>query len=46
MKISTILLLVILAFSNCKLRNNTTMQITREMGIGINLGNTMESYGG
>ena len=45
MKISTILLLVILAFSNCNLREKTTMEITREMGIGINLGNTMESFG-
>ena len=45
MKISTILLLIILTFSNCKLKKKTTMQITRDMGIGINLGNTMESYG-
>ena len=45
MKTSTILLLVILAFSNCALRKKTTLQITREMGIGINLGNTMESHG-
>ena len=45
MKVSTILLITILAFSNCKLRDMTTMQLTREMGIGINLGNTMESCG-
>ena len=45
MSVSAILLLAILAFSNCKLRDITTMQFTREMGIGINLGNTMESCG-
>jgi len=45
MKISTILLLVIFSFSICRLKKKSTMQITREMGIGINLGNTMESHG-
>ena len=45
MRITIVVLLVILVLSESKLRDMTTMQITREMGIGINLGNTMESCG-
>ena len=45
MKISTIIIFVIFALSESKLRDMTTMQITRDMGIGINLGNTLESCG-
>ena len=46
MKVSTIILLVLsLTLAELKLRDMTTMQITKEMGIGINLGNTFESCG-
>ena len=46
MKVSTIILFFIsLSLSELKLRDITTMQLTREMGIGINLGNTLESCG-
>ena len=46
MKVATIFLFSILvSFSEMKLRDMTTMQITRDMGIGINLGNTFESNG-
>ena len=46
MKVLTILLLSILfSFSEMKFRDMTTMEITRDMGIGINLGNTLESCG-
>ena len=38
-------LLAILSLSESKLRDMTTMEITRDMGIGINLGNTLESCG-
>ena len=45
MKITKILLFIILlSLSELKLRNMSTLQITREMGIGINLGNTLESF--
>ena len=46
MKLSVVLLFIIsLSLSELKLRNMTTMQITREIGIGINLGNTLECFG-
>ena len=38
-------LLAILPLSESKLRDMTTMELTRDMGIGINLGNTLESCG-
>ena len=44
MKISSLILIALLAFSQSKTRDMTTMQITRDMGIGINLGNTLESW--
>ena len=45
MKVVTILLFtILLSFSEMKeFRDMTTMQLTRDMGIGINLGNTLES---
>ena len=41
------ILLFLLSFSAIqpKLRNLTTLQITKEMGIGINLGNTFDCWG-
>ena len=47
MKISAILLFSLLvSFSEMKeFRDMTTMQLTKDMGIGINLGNTLESCG-
>ena len=45
MKISSLILIALLAFSQSKTRDMTTMQITKDMGIGINLGNTFESCG-
>ena len=45
MKLSKIILFVIFALIESKLRDMTTMQITRDMGRGINLGNTLESWG-
>ena len=46
MKIAKVLLyIILLSLSELKLRNMTTLQITREMGIGINLGNTLECFG-
>ena len=45
MKVSALILVTILVFSNSKTRDMTTMEITRDMGIGINLGNTFESNG-
>jgi len=45
MKVSVVILVVLFAFSHSKTRDMTTMQITRDMGIGINLGNTFESCG-
>ena len=38
-------LLALLSLSESKLRDMSTMEITRDMGIGINLGNTLESCG-
>ena len=38
-------LLILLSFSESKLRDMTTMEITKDMGIGINLGNTLEAFG-
>lgn len=40
-----LLFLLILSLIESKLRNMTTMEITKDMGIGINLGNTLESFG-
>ena len=37
--------LIFISLTESKLRNMTTMEITREMGIGINLGNTLEAFG-
>ena len=37
--------LILISLAESKLRNMTTMEITREMGIGINLGNTLEAFG-
>ena len=46
MKISSIILFVLsLSLTELKLRDMTTMQITRDMGVGINLGNTLEAFG-
>ena len=46
MKVSLIIILLLsLSLAKLKLRDMSTMQITREMGIGINLGNTFESFG-
>ena len=46
MKVTTFILFFIsLTFSELKLRDITTMQLIKEMGIGINLGNTLESCG-
>ena len=46
MKISSIILFVLsLSLAELKLRDMTTMEITRDMGIGINLGNTLEAFG-
>ena len=43
MKGSALILVALLAFSHSKTRDMTTMEITRDMGIGLNLGNTFES---
>ena len=40
-----LLFLLILPLIESKFRNMTTMEITKDMGIGINLGNTLESFG-
>ena len=46
MKVSYIILFLIsLALTELKLRDITTMELIREMGIGLNLGNTLESCG-
>ena len=45
MKVALIIFIITLSLSESKLRNMTTMQITKEMGIGINLGNTLECFG-
>ena len=45
MKLTILLFIISLSISELKLRNMTTLQITREMGIGINLGNTLECFG-
>ena len=46
MKTSAILIFIIsISLFESKLRDMTTMEIIRDMGIGINLGNTMESCG-
>ena len=44
-KTTILFILVLISLTESKLRNMTTMEITRDMGIGINLGNTLESCG-
>ena len=46
MKISSIIIVsLLLSLGELKLRDMTTMEITKDMGIGLNLGNTLESCG-
>ena len=45
MKYLLLFFLLLLSLVESKLRNMTTMEITKEMGIGINLGNTLEAFG-
>ena len=40
-----LLFLILVSLYESKIRDMTTMELTREMGIGINLGNTLESCG-
>ena len=46
MKITALLILFIsITIIESHLRNMTTLEITKEMGIGINLGNTFDCWG-
>ena len=43
--LAKLIFLIFVALYESKLRDMTTMQLIRDMGIGINLGNTMEAFG-
>ena len=43
--LAKLIFLIFVALYESKLRDMTTMQLIRDMGIGINLGNTVEAWG-